>query len=50
MILGVLLYAEVITSDVVIGLTVVLGGVVLVVTGESVRSKRASQVPETEVT
>ena len=49
-ILGVLLYAEVITSDVVIGLTVVLGGVVLVVTGESVRSKRASQVPETEVT
>jgi drug/metabolite transporter (DMT)-like permease len=49
-ILGVLLYAEVITSDVVIGLTVVLGGVILVVTGESVRSKRASQVPETEVT
>lgn len=49
-ILGVLLYAEVITSDVVIGLTVVLGGVILVVTGESVRAKRASQVPETEVT
>jgi drug/metabolite transporter (DMT)-like permease len=49
-ILGVLLYAEVITSDVVIGLTVVLSGVILVVTGESVRSKRASQIPETEVT
>jgi drug/metabolite transporter (DMT)-like permease len=49
-ILGVLLYAEVITSDVVIGLTVVLGGVILVVTGESVRSKRASDVPEIEVT
>ena len=49
-ILGVLLYSEAITSDVVIGLTVVLGGVILVVTGESVRSKRASQIPETEVT
>lgn len=49
-ILGVLLYAEVITSDVVVGLTVVLGGVILVVTGESVRARRASQVPETEVT
>lgn len=49
-ILGVLLYAEVITSDVVIGLTVVLGGVVLVVTGESMRSRKAEPVPETEVT
>ena len=49
-ILGVLLYAEVITSDVVIGLTVVLGGVILVVTGESVRARRSSDIPETEVT
>jgi drug/metabolite transporter (DMT)-like permease len=48
--LGVLLYAEVVTSDVVIGLTVVLGGVILVVSGESVRSRAKSPVPETEVT
>lgn len=47
--LGLVLYSEVITSDVVVGLTVVLGGVVLVVTGEGLRSRRdrslASEVP-----
>ena len=48
--LGVLLYAEVVTSDVVIGLTVVLGGVILVVSGESLRSRTTTPVPETEVT
>jgi drug/metabolite transporter (DMT)-like permease len=48
--LGVLLYAEVVTSDVVVGLTVVLGGVILVVSGESLRSRTKSPVPETEVT
>jgi drug/metabolite transporter (DMT)-like permease len=48
--LGLLLYSEALTSDVVVGLTVVLGGVILVVTGESVRARRISQVPETEVT
>ncbi len=49
-VLGVALYSETITSDVVIGLTVVLGGVVLVVSGESLRVKRLRPVPETEVT
>jgi drug/metabolite transporter (DMT)-like permease len=48
--LGLLLYSEVLTSDVVIGLTVVLGGVILVVSGESRRSRSAQPVPETEVT
>jgi drug/metabolite transporter (DMT)-like permease len=48
--LGLLLYNEVLTSDVVIGLTVVLGGVILVVTGESLRSRSTKPVPETEVT
>jgi drug/metabolite transporter (DMT)-like permease len=48
--LGLLLYSEVLTSDVVIGLTVVLGGVILVVSGESRRSRSTSAVPETEVT
>lgn len=38
--LGLVLYSEAITSDVVVGLTVVLGGVVLVVTGEGLRSRR----------
>lgn len=49
-VLGLLLYAEVLTSDVVIGLTVVLGGVILVVSGESLRSRSTRPVPETEVT
>ena len=49
-ILGLLLYSEAITSDVVVGLTVVLGGVVLVVSGESLRSRSTRPVPETEVT
>jgi drug/metabolite transporter (DMT)-like permease len=48
--LGLLLYSEVLTSDVVIGLTVVLGGVILVVSGESMRSRSTRPVPETEVT
>ena len=48
--LGLLLYNEVLTSDVVIGLTVVLGGVILVVSGESLRKRTAEPVPETEVT
>lgn len=48
--LGLLLYNEVLTSDVVVGLTVVLGGVILVVTGESLRSRSTRPVPETEVT
>lgn len=48
--LGLLLYSEVLTSDVVIGLTVVLGGVILVVSGESRRSRSTQPVPETEVT
>jgi len=48
--LGLLLYSEVLTSDVVIGLTVVLGGVILVVSGESRRSRSTRPVPETEVT
>jgi multisubunit Na+/H+ antiporter MnhC subunit len=48
--LGLLLYSEVLTSDVVIGLTVVLGGVILVVSGESRRSRSPQPVPETEVT
>ncbi|MFZ4510660.1 MAG: EamA family transporter [Candidatus Nanopelagicales bacterium] len=48
--LGLLLYSEVLTSDVVIGLTVVLGGVILVVSGESLRSRSTRPVPETEVT
>ena len=45
-ILGLLLYSEAITSDVVVGLTVVLGGVVLVVTGEGLRSRRERVVPD----
>ena len=45
-----LLYSEALTSDVVIGLTVVLGGVILVVSGESLRSRSTKPVPETEVT
>lgn len=49
-VLGLLIYSEAITSDVVVGLTVVLGGVVLVVTGESLRSRSTRPVPETEVT
>lgn len=49
-ILGLLLYSEAITSDVIVGLTVVLGGVVLVVSGESLRSRSTRPVPETEVT
>ena len=48
--LGLMLYAEAVTSDVVIGLTVVLTGVVLVVTGEARRSRKAEPVPEAEVT
>jgi drug/metabolite transporter (DMT)-like permease len=48
--LGLLLYSEVLTSDVVIGLTVVLGGVILVVSGESLRSRSTRPVPETKVT
>ncbi len=48
--LGLLLYSEALTSDVVVGLTVVLGGVILVVSGESVRSRSTTPVPETEVT
>ena len=48
--LGLFLYSEVLTSDVVIGLTVVLGGVILVVSGESRRSRSPQPVPETEVT
>jgi drug/metabolite transporter (DMT)-like permease len=47
--LGLLLYSEVLTSDVIIGLTVVLGGVILVVSGESRRSRSTRPVPETEV-
>jgi drug/metabolite transporter (DMT)-like permease len=49
-ILGLLLYSEAITSDVVIGLTVVLGGVILVVSGESLRKRVPDPVPEAEVT
>lgn len=49
-ILGLLLYAEALTSDVFVGLTVVLGGVILVVSGESMRSRKPEPVPETEVT
>ena len=48
--LGLLLYSEALTSDVVFGLTVVLGGVILVVSGESLRSRSTTPVPETEVT
>ncbi len=48
--LGMLLYAEALTSDVVVGLTVVLSGVVLVVSGESLRARKLPQVPEAEVT
>lgn len=48
--LGLLLYSEALTSDVVVGLTVVLGGVILVVSGESLRSRSTKPVPETEVT
>lgn len=48
--LGLLIFSEAITSDVIVGLTVVLGGVILVVTGESLRSRSTRPVPETEVT
>ena len=48
--LGLVIFREAITSDVIIGLTVVLGGVILVVTGESLRSRSTRPVPETEVT
>lgn len=48
--LGMLIYAEPLTSDVVVGLTVVLGGVILVVSGESLRSRTLPRVPEAEVT
>jgi len=50
--LGLFLYAEAITSDVVVGLTIVLGGVILVVSGESLvqRRSRATGPPETPVT
>lgn len=51
-ILGLLLYSEAITSDVVVGLTIVLGGVVLVVSGESLVSRRArrSGTPDVPLT
>ena len=51
-VLGLLLYAEAITSDVVVGLTIVLGGVVLVVSGESLVGRRARRVtaPQAPVT
>ncbi|MFM9134988.1 MAG: EamA family transporter [bacterium] len=50
-VLGLLLYAEAITSDVVVGLTIVLGGVVLVVSGESLVSRRnRSATPDLPVT
>lgn len=51
-VLGLLLYAEAITSDVVVGLTIVLGGVVLVVSGESMVGRRARRpvAPESPVT
>lgn len=51
-VLGLFLYAEAITSDVVVGLTIVLGGVILVVSGESLvqRRSRATGPPETPVT
>jgi len=48
--LGLLLYAEAITADVIVGLTVVLGGVIMVVSGEAVRGRKARPVPEAEVT
>lgn len=48
--LGMLIYAEALTSDVIVGLTVVLTGVILVVSGESVRSRKLPQVPQAEVT
>ena len=49
--LGLVLYSEAITSDVVVGLTIVLGGVVLVVSGESLVSRRSRRVtPDTPVT
>ncbi|TEX49742.1 MAG: hypothetical protein B7C55_12715 [Actinomycetales bacterium mxb001] len=50
--LGLLLYSEAITSDVVVGLTIVLGGVVLVVSGESLVGRRArrSIAPESAIT
>jgi len=49
--LGLLLYSEAITSDVVVGLTIVLGGVVLVVSGESLVGRRArrSIAPESGI-
>ena len=49
--LGLLLYSEAITSDVVVGLTIVLGGVVLVVSGESLVGRRArrSVAPESGI-
>lgn len=47
--LGLLIYNEAITSDVIVGLTVVLGGVILVVTGESLRTRaNARLVPPTQ--
>lgn len=51
-VLGLLLYSEAITSDVVVGLTIVLGGVVLVVSGESLVGRRArrSVAPESAIT
>lgn len=48
-ILGFFLYSEALTSDVVVGLTVVLGGVILVVSGESLRSRR-SRLPDSALT
>lgn len=48
-ILGLLLYSEAITSDVVVGLTIVLGGVVLVVSGESLVSRRARRTTTPDV-
>ena len=49
--LGLLLYAEAITSDVVVGLTIVLGGVILVVSGESILPRRRrSPSPDVPVT
>ena len=51
-VLGLLLYSEAITSDVIVGLTIVLGGVVLVVSGESLVSRRArrSATPDVPLT
>lgn len=48
-VLGLLLYSEAITSDVVVGLTIVLGGVVLVVSGESLVSRRARRAVAPDV-